>query len=117
MSMPFGRLVLCAGVALFCARLSYAQTEIRLWPDGARDSERSSFAESVTHSPSGDRIITNVSDPTLMVFLPEPTKASGTAVVIAPGGALRALAFDDEGAPCPRMRRRYSSRSVRITST
>ena len=85
MSMPFGRLVLCGAMALFCARLSYAQTEIRLRPDGARGSERSAFAESVTRSPSGDRIITNVSDPTLTVFLPDPAKASGAAVVDCAG--------------------------------
>jgi acetyl esterase/lipase len=48
-------------------------------------------------SASGDRVITNVSDPTLTVFLPDAAIATGAAAVIAPGGALRALAFDNEG--------------------
>ena len=98
MRVPLSRLVLCTGVALCFVRLSHAQTEIRLWPDGAPGSEHWSLAESVTSSPTGNRVITNVSDPSLTVFLPDPVIATRAAVVIAPGGALRALAFDDEGA-------------------
>jgi acetyl esterase/lipase len=90
--------VLGAGTAALCfIRVVQAQTEIRLWPAGAPGSENWSIAESVTSSPSGDRVITNVSEPSLTVFLPDPSIATGAAVVIAPGGALRALAFDNEG--------------------
>jgi dienelactone hydrolase len=39
----------------------------------------------------------NVRDPTLTVFLPDASVATGAAAVIAPGGALRALGFDNEG--------------------
>jgi acetyl esterase/lipase len=42
-------------------------------------------------------VIANVSDPTLAVYLPDPSIATGAAAVIAPGGALRVLAFDNEG--------------------
>jgi acetyl esterase/lipase len=42
-------------------------------------------------------VITNVSDPTLTVFLPNSSVATGAAAVIAPGGALRVLGFDNEG--------------------
>jgi len=51
----------------------------------------------VTSAQGGNRVVTNVSDPTLSVYLPDPEFATGTAVVIAPGGALRALAWDNEG--------------------
>jgi acetyl esterase/lipase len=95
--MRLGTLALCATAALGCARLAHAQQEIRLWPGGARGSESWSLPEAVARSPRGDRVITNVRDPSLTVFLPDPATATGTAVVIAPGGALRALAFDDEG--------------------
>jgi acetyl esterase/lipase len=74
-----------------------AQTELRLWPDGAPGSQHWSIPESITTSASGDRVITNVSDPTLTVFLPPAEKATGAAAVIAPGGALRLLSFDNEG--------------------
>jgi acetyl esterase/lipase len=89
------RFVLCAGLAL-CSVAS-AQTELRLWPGAAPGSEDWSRAETVTSSPAGDRVITNVSEPTLTVFLPDPRVATGTAAVIAPGGALRVLGFDNEG--------------------
>jgi acetyl esterase/lipase len=91
------RFALGAGVALYSAGAVQAQTEIRLWPGGAPGSENWSIPETVTVSPSGDRVIANVSDPTLTVFLPDAGLATGAAAVIAPGGALRALGFDNEG--------------------
>jgi acetyl esterase/lipase len=90
-------LVACAAVALCSLSLAHAQTELRLWPGVARGSEHWSIPESITTSASGDRVVTNVSDPSLTVFLPEAAIATGTAAIIAPGGALRALAFDNEG--------------------
>jgi len=71
--------------------------EIRLWPGRAPGSEAWTIAETTTRSPSGDRIISNVSDPTLTVFLPDAAVATGAAVVVAPGGALRILGWDNEG--------------------
>jgi acetyl esterase/lipase len=90
-------LVGCAAVALCSVTPVRGQTELRLWPSGAQRSEDGSIPEAVTTSPAGDRVITNVSEPTLTVFLPDSRVATGTAAVIAPGGALRALAFDNEG--------------------
>ncbi len=42
-------------------------------------------------------VITNVAEPSLEVFRPEPEFANGTAVVIAPGGSLHALSINSEG--------------------
>ena len=88
---------LWAGIALSSVAAAQAQTEIRLWPGGAPGSEHWSIPESVASSPSGDRVIANVSDPTLTVFLPDSSVATGAAALIAPGGALRVLGFDNEG--------------------
>ena len=74
-----------------------APVELRLWPQGAPGSEQWAAAEQVTTGRNGDRVITQVSDPTMTVFLPDPAVANGAAVLIAPGGALRALSFDNEG--------------------
>jgi dienelactone hydrolase len=71
--------------------------ELKLWPDGAPGSEDWSIPESITGADTGNRIVANVSDPTLTVYLPDPALATGTAVVIAPGGALRVLGWDNEG--------------------
>ena len=54
-----------------------AQPELRLWPGKAPGSEQWSIPESITRSPSGDRVITNVSDPTLTVFLPDAGDSDG----------------------------------------
>lgn len=74
-----------------------APQEIRLWPGKAPGSENWTVPEATTTSPTGDRTITNVSDPTVTVFLPASERAAGTAVVVAPGGALRLLGWDNEG--------------------
>jgi poly(3-hydroxybutyrate) depolymerase len=74
-----------------------APQEIRLWPGKAQGSEQWTVPEATTTSPTGDRTITNVSDPTVTVFLPTAERATGTAVVVAPGGALRLLGWDNEG--------------------
>ena len=46
----------------------------------------------------GLRVIRNVSEPTLTAFLPDPAKATGAAVIVAPGGAFIMLSYDSEGA-------------------
>jgi acetyl esterase/lipase len=43
------------------------------------------------------RIVTNVTVPTLTIFRPPAGRANGTAVIVAPGGAFRALARDLDG--------------------
>jgi acetyl esterase/lipase len=91
------RLATCAALALCSITAVRAQTELRLWPGKAPGSEDWSLPESVTQAASGDRVITNVSDPSLTVFLPDAATATGAAAVIAPGGALRVLGFDNEG--------------------
>jgi acetyl esterase/lipase len=77
--------------------VAQAPEEIRLWPGKAPGSENWTRPEVITTSPTGDRTVSNVSDPTVTVFLPPQVSATGTAVVIAPGGALRVLGWDNEG--------------------
>lgn len=49
------------------------------------------------HSQYGSRFARNVTQATLTPFLPDPAKANGTAVVVAPGGGFRTLSMDNEG--------------------
>jgi dienelactone hydrolase len=69
---------------------------LRLWPGKAPGSENWIVPESIT-SRGGSRVGTNVSDPTLTVYLPDAAKANGAAIIVAPGGALQALSLDSEG--------------------
>jgi acetyl esterase/lipase len=49
------------------------------------------------HSQYGSRFARNVTVATLTPFLPDPAKATGTAVVVAPGGGFRTLSMENEG--------------------
>ena len=45
----------------------------------------------------GDPFVRNVSRATLTPFLPDPAKATGAAVIVAPGGGFRILSMGNEG--------------------
>jgi acetyl esterase/lipase len=67
-----------------------------LWPTGVPDPAESTSVEQELRD--GDTVIVrNVSRPTLTPFLPDPADATGTAVVVAPGGGFHFLAWDYEG--------------------
>ena len=69
---------------------------INLWPGAAPGSEQWKKPETTVGSPGARRIM-NVSTPTLTAWLPEPSAATGTAVIIAPGGGFVWLSIDSEG--------------------
>lgn len=46
---------------------------------------------------NGDQIARNVTVPTITPYLPDPAKATGAAVIVAPGGAFYMLAMKTEG--------------------
>jgi acetyl esterase/lipase len=45
----------------------------------------------------GEPMVRNVTTATLTPFLPDPAKANGTAVIVAPGGGYRWLSINNEG--------------------
>ena len=69
---------------------------INLWPGAAPGSEQWRQPETTT-GPAGNRRIMNVSTPTLTAYLPDPATATGTAVIVAPGGGFVWLSIDSEG--------------------
>ena len=78
------------------AAVSYAQT-INIWPGAAPGSETWTQKERVVKDTPVGAVVMNVVTPDLTVYLPEPSNATGTGVIIAPGGAFVALAIDHEG--------------------
>jgi acetyl esterase/lipase len=48
---------------------------------------------------NGERVVRNVTRPMLTPVLPEPGKATGAAVLVAPGGGFAMLSMDNEGWP------------------
>jgi hypothetical protein len=72
-----------------------AQT-LNIWPGVAPGSENWKQQERVEKGGPGN-IVYNVVTPTLTAYLPEKSKATGTGVIIAPGGAFMLLSIDHEG--------------------
>jgi len=83
-------------LALAAAVDGAAQT-VNLWPGVAQGSEKWTYKESSVNVPGTGTVLFNVVTPTLTAYLPEKSKAVGTGVIIAPGGAFVALAVDVEG--------------------
>jgi acetyl esterase/lipase len=79
-----------------CAGCAYAQQTLNLWPGVAPGSEKWTYKEYSVQAPDIGTVIFNVTTPTLTAYLPAPGKATGTGVIIAPGGAFVALAIDLE---------------------
>jgi dienelactone hydrolase len=75
----------------------YAQEEIRLWEGKAPGSENWTYQEVRTSSADGIVMIRDVVDPSMTAYLPDPSTPNGIAVVVCPGGAFRALAWENEG--------------------
>jgi acetyl esterase/lipase len=81
---------------VFIAPAVQAQKTINIWPGVAPGSENWKQKEiTVPKTPVGT-VILNVVTPTLTAYLPDPSKATGTGVIIAPGGAFVALAISLE---------------------
>ncbi len=71
--------------------------EILLWPKGAPGSEGKTEKEVVEKSANGERKVWSIHSPSITPYLPAKGKATGAAVIIAPGGAHRFLCVDHEG--------------------
>jgi acetyl esterase/lipase len=91
------RAIAVAAIVLFaCAVTPDAQT-VKIWPGAAPGSETWTQKErTLEHTPIGT-VIFNVVTPTLTLFLPKRSAATGTGVIVAPGGSCVALAIDMEG--------------------
>ena len=72
-----------------------AQT-VNVWPGVAPGSERWTQTERVIANTPLGTVIFNVVTPTITAYLPERSKATGTGIILAPGGAFVALAIDLE---------------------
>jgi endo-1,4-beta-xylanase len=71
--------------------------EILLWPGGAPGSEGKAGKEKVRVTDQSDHVISSIHSPSITPYLPAPEKATGTAIIVAPGGGHRELWIDHEG--------------------
>src|SRR3954469_903774 len=86
-----------AGAMLLLTWSAAAQQQtIKIWPGAAPGSEDWSQPEGVMKGSDTDRVV-NIVTPTLTAYLPQKSKATGTGIIIAPGGGFSYLAIDKEG--------------------
>jgi len=83
-----------AALLMAFAAPPFEPQRIVLWPNGAPGSEGHRGEAEVAQ----DYWVKNIHDPSVTVYRPDPAKANGTAVVIAPGGGHALLVITSEGA-------------------
>lgn len=91
--------VVCTAGAIVVAFLMACSADsqvVNVWPGVAPGSENWTHKEKVIEDTPLGTVILNVVTPTLTAYLPDPAKATGTGIIIAPGGAFVALAIDLE---------------------
>src|SRR5438552_2347370 len=71
--------------------------EIPLWPGGAPGSEGKTAKEVVVTNANGEQSVWSIHNPSLTPYLPSKEKATGTAILVIPGGGHRNLAITHEG--------------------
>jgi acetyl esterase/lipase len=85
---------------IFIPMISFSQQKdnICLWP-GKVPGELKAKQEPVFQTPNKDNIIriTEITNPALEVWLPDPANNNGSAVIVCPGGGYSILAYDLEG--------------------
>lgn len=91
------KLVIFFLLSLPLAVTAQEQNEILLWPNVAPGSEGKSGGEKVRVTPDGEHVVSSIHKPSLTPYLPKKEKATGAAVIIAPGGGHRELWIDHEG--------------------
>lgn len=95
----------CTTVCLvsgFLLRLSVVSgddpTELLIWPNGHPEPRVSADPpEELVKGPDGLTRRFNVSTPRLLVYQPDPQKATGAAIVVVPGGGFGRLSDEHEG--------------------
>lgn len=101
MKIPLSAISACLIMSLSALAADPALT-LNVWPGRAPGETGQLAAEKTEYfkTPLPKKQTSNVSQPTLEVFLPAKDKANGTAVVICPGGGFNVLMMDYEGEDC-----------------
>lgn len=83
---------------LYCTGITLAQKVLPIWPGTAPGSENWNWHQQVDSIElPGDPLIYNVAEPTLTFYPANPVFATGTSVIICPGGSFCYLHINTEG--------------------
>ena len=91
-----------AGIAFGLCLLSWtagaaAPENLYIWPDGAAQVARSGEPKEQDLRRGEQHFIRNITQASVDVWLPDPARADGSAMVVCPGGAFRFLTMSTEG--------------------
>lgn len=79
-------LILLAALLTATTTIAEPLPELALWPKGAPGSEGKTQPEVIVTNRNGERRVYQIHNPSITPFLPDAAKASGTAVIVIPGG-------------------------------
>jgi len=82
---------------LLLSFLALGQNTIKLYPGKAPGSEAWNWEVKEFTPMPNNRMLFNVTDPTLTIYPAAAGKGNGTSIIIAPGGAFHILSIDSEG--------------------
>jgi acetyl esterase/lipase len=98
MNMPqFKKTFLLLALFFYAMYSLHAQQIISLYEGKIPNSKPAPNKEKISYYNNGNSSISNISLPTLSIYLPDKNKATGAAVVICPGGGYVADAYKHEG--------------------
>lgn len=83
----------------FSGFASSQEREIFLYKGPAPGSENWSWTEKTffVKTPLNANVLYNITNPSLLVFAPDPAVANGTSIIVCPGGAFHVLNIEREG--------------------
>lgn len=85
-------------ILFLLSQFAFSQKEIPLYDGKPEGSEDWNWSEAVSEENIWNtKLVYNVVEPSLTAYLPPYYLATGTAVIIAPGGGFHALSIDSEG--------------------
>jgi len=91
-------LLLAMGLVTLSRADPPAPRTLNVWPGPPPGEEGSIGEEKASRNSSGTTTsLTNVTNPTLTVYRPDPEKDTGAAILVFPGGGYNSLAWDHEG--------------------
>ena len=83
---------------LLITSISNAQKVIKLYDGKPKGSENWTWSEQTTTKNTFNiEMVYNVTEPSITAYLPPKDLATGTAIIVAPGGAFHALSINNEG--------------------
>ena len=97
MSKPLALYAAILSLAAIAPTATAQQRVIPIWSGIAPGSERWTQKEVEYLNPTKEKMVRNVVIPTLTAYLPERSKANGTAIIICPGGGFRFHSWQTEG--------------------